>query len=132
MGRWHQPREHQFLRERRRQGPSRRRSHETRQLQRFRDAEEILVRRPHPPRRNSKTVNDTATGGCTTLYRPVGPKELDLIAQSGYSEFPPRLEGQPIFYPVLNEDYARQIARDWNATNPAIGRGFVTRFRVNS
>jgi hypothetical protein len=69
---------------------------------------------------------------CTTLYRPVGPKELELIAQSGRREFPPRLEGQPFFYPVLNEDYARQIARDWNATNPAIGKGFVTRFKVNS
>ena len=42
----------------------------------------------------------------TTLYRPVGPKELELIAASGYREFPPRLPDQPIFYPVLNEEYA--------------------------
>jgi hypothetical protein len=47
-----------------------------------------------------------------TLYRPVGQKELDLIAQSGYRAFPPRLSGQPIFYPVLNEEYAREIACD--------------------
>jgi hypothetical protein len=35
------------------------------------------------------------------MYRPVGPKELELIAASGYREFPPRLPDQPIFYPVL-------------------------------
>jgi hypothetical protein len=50
------------------------------------------------------------------LFRPVGEKELRLIAESGYKAFPSRLPGQPIFYPVLNEEYARQIARDWNAT----------------
>jgi len=66
----------------------------------------------------------------TTLYRPVGPKELELIAASGYREFPPRLPEQPIFYPVLNEEYARQIARDWNVK--ASGAGYVTRFRVVS
>jgi hypothetical protein len=64
----------------------------------------------------------------TILYRPVGPKELELIAASGFRSFPPRLPEQPIFYPVLNEEYAIQIARDWNV--PASGAGFVTRFRV--
>src|SRR5881628_1691338 len=64
----------------------------------------------------------------TILYRPVGPKELELIAASGYREFPPRLPEQPIFYPVLNEEYARQIAREWNV--PASGSGYVTRFAV--
>ena len=66
-----------------------------------------------------------------TLFRPVGPKELELIRQSGCREFPPRLPGQPIFYPVLNEGYAAQIARDWNAGRGG-GRGFVTRFRVRA
>src|SRR5437867_11857343 len=66
--------------------------------------------------------------GTTMLYRPVGPKELALIAASGYREFPPRLPEQPIFYPVLNEEYARQIARDWNVS--ASGAGYVTRFSV--
>jgi hypothetical protein len=51
--------------------------------------------------------------GTTTLYRPVGQEELNLIKSSGYREFPPRLPHQPIFYPVLNEEYATQIARDW-------------------
>ena len=64
----------------------------------------------------------------TTLYRPVGPKELELIAASGFSQFPPRLPEQPIFYPVLNEEYARQIARDWNV--PASGAGYVIRFAL--
>ena len=62
------------------------------------------------------------------LYRPVGPKELALIAASGYREFPPRLPEQSIFYPVLNEEYARQIARDWNVK--ASGAGYVTRFAL--
>jgi len=68
---------------------------------------------------------------CTrTLYRPVGPQELALIRESGWRGFPPRLPEQPIFYPVLNEDYAVQIARDWNV--PASGAGYVTRFQVRS
>ena len=62
------------------------------------------------------------------LYRPVGPKELALIAASGYREFPPRLPEQPIFYPVLNEEYARQIARDWNMKDSGIG--YVTQFAL--
>jgi hypothetical protein len=56
-----------------------------------------------------------------TLFRPVGLKELDLIRQSDYRAFPPRLPSQPIFYPVLTEEYAVQIARDWNAKDPSAG-----------
>lgn len=63
-----------------------------------------------------------------TLWRPVGPTELDLIRKTGMRAFPPRLPEQPIFYPVLTEDYAIKIARDWNV--PASGAGYVTRFRV--
>jgi hypothetical protein len=68
----------------------------------------------------------------TTLYRPVGSKELELIAASGFKAFPPRLPEQPIFYPVLNEEYATQIARDWNAKNSQSGVGYVTRFQVRT
>lgn len=64
-----------------------------------------------------------------TLYRPVGPKELKLIEDSNWKRFPPRLAEQPIFYPVMNEEYAIQIARDWNVA--ASGSGFVTKFAVN-
>jgi hypothetical protein len=66
-----------------------------------------------------------------TLYRPVGQKELDLIQASGYRRFPPRLPAQRIFYPVLNEQYATQIVRDWNTKDAASGyAGYVTRFCV--
>jgi SAM-dependent methyltransferase len=63
-----------------------------------------------------------------TLWRPVGPDELRLIEATG--RFPPRLADQPIFYPVCNERYAREIADRWNL--PASGAGFVTRFRVRA
>ena len=66
----------------------------------------------------------------TILYRPVGEEELALIAESGYRAFPPRLFWQPIFYPVLNEEYARDIARDWNARDGK--HGYVTRFAVQT
>ncbi len=65
-----------------------------------------------------------------TLFRPVGPTELALIEASGWREFAPRLPEQPFFYPVTNEDYARQIARDWNVRES--GAGFVTRFQLRA
>ncbi|HEX8069847.1 MAG TPA: hypothetical protein VF546_07845 [Pyrinomonadaceae bacterium] len=80
-------------------------------------ADELIVRRDLPE---------------TTLYRPVGTTELTLIRKSGFREFPPRLPDQPTFYPVFNESYATQIARDWNTRHSADGRGYVTRFRVRS
>ena len=65
------------------------------------------------------------------LYRPIGVQELALIAESGYTAFPPRLPEQPIFYPVLNQRYAAEIAQKWNTRDPASGfRGYVTRFEV--
>jgi len=66
--------------------------------------------------------------GTTTLWRPVGPQELEILRNSGFKAWPPRLPDQPIFYPVLNEQYAAQIAQEWNV--PASGAGYVTRFRV--
>ena len=66
------------------------------------------------------------------LYRPVGQAEYDLIAQSGFTAFPPRLPEQPIFYPVLNQQYAHEIAEKWNTRYADSGyRGYVTRFEVN-
>jgi hypothetical protein len=62
------------------------------------------------------------------LFRPVGEAELLLIRDSGWSAFPPRLPEQPIFYPVLEENYAIQIARDWNTRDG--GKGFVLKFKV--
>jgi hypothetical protein len=43
----------------------------------------------------------------TTLFRPVGPKELELIEASGWREFPPWLPEPPIFHPVTNEGPSR-------------------------
>jgi hypothetical protein len=66
-----------------------------------------------------------------TLFRPVGKYEMALIAESGHKEFPPRLPIQPIFYPVLNREYAIQIANGWNTKDKASGyEGYVTRFQV--
>lgn len=65
----------------------------------------------------------------TTLYRPVGQTELDLIAASNYHAFPSRLTWQPIFYPVLNQAYAEQIAKEWNTEDEFSGYvGYVTAF----
>lgn len=66
------------------------------------------------------------------LYRPVGQKELDLIAEAGYKAFPPRLPIQPIFYPVVTREYAILIAKGWNTKDEASGYvGYVTTFEVN-
>lgn len=66
-----------------------------------------------------------------TLYRPVGQIELDLIKESGYKTFPPRLSWQPIFYPVLDYDYACTIALDWNTKDETNGSvGYVTQFEI--
>jgi hypothetical protein len=81
---------------------------------------DLAQKAPMPPSsRNSETV---------ALFRPVGPEELSLIERAGFRAFPPRLPEQPIFYPVLSEEYAAKIAREWNV--PASGAGYVTRFRV--
>jgi len=62
------------------------------------------------------------------LYRPTGPNELALVEKNSYKSWPPRLPGQPIFYPVTNEKYAKEIAMDWNTKDSGIG--YVTRFEV--
>jgi hypothetical protein len=62
------------------------------------------------------------------LWRSTGPEELALVEASGWTAWPARLPEQPIFYPVLNQDYATKIARDWNVK--ASGVGYVTRFHV--
>jgi hypothetical protein len=67
-------------------------------------------------------------GDCVVLYRPTGPDELALVEASGFRRWPPRLPEQPIFYPVTNERYAREIAIRWNIKDSGVG--YVTRFRV--
>ncbi len=69
----------------------------------------------------------------TVLFRPVGQREYDLIAATEFRRFPARLPEQPFFYPVTNEKYATQIARDWNTKDEVSGYvGYVLRFRVGS
>jgi hypothetical protein len=48
----------------------------------------------------------------TTLYRPVGEKEMILIMESGFKKFPPRLEWQPIFYPVLTKNMLQRLLKN--------------------
>lgn len=67
----------------------------------------------------------------TTLYRPVGEAEYALIKMSGMAKFPPRLDWQPIFYPVTNQDYACQIALNWNAKKENEHVGYVLEFDVD-
>lgn len=50
------------------------------------------------------------------------------MRDSGWKRFPPRLPDQPIFYPVLNESYATEIAQKWNTRDG--GTGYVMRFQV--
>jgi O-acetyl-ADP-ribose deacetylase (regulator of RNase III) len=61
------------------------------------------------------------------MYRPCNQAELDLVIASAYKKWPPRLLGQPIFYPVTNKQYAQEI-NQWNKKD--FGKGYVTRFRV--
>jgi len=69
----------------------------------------------------------------TILYRPVGQTEYELVGATGFREFPPRLPDQPFFYPVLNEEYATQIARDWNTKDERPGFvGYVLRFNLRT
>ncbi|MBR5975814.1 MAG: hypothetical protein IK020_11605 [Clostridiales bacterium] len=65
------------------------------------------------------------------LYRPIGTKELELIEKSGYKAFPPRLPDQPIFYPVMNVEYATEIAQNWNVKYNEDHKGYVTEFEVD-
>ncbi len=63
-----------------------------------------------------------------TLFRPTGDNELKLIADANWRAFPPRLPEQPIFYPVMNFDYAEQIAQNWNSQPRWGGVGHVLAF----
>ncbi|HVU60343.1 MAG TPA: ADP-ribosylation/crystallin J1 [Mycobacteriales bacterium] len=78
--------------------------------------------------RQREGISGVSSEETVVLWRPTGPNELRLVEESGWRRWPPRLPEQPIFYPVLSEEYATKIARDWNVK--ASGAGYVTRFRV--
>jgi hypothetical protein len=55
---------------------------------------------------------------------------MALVRDSGWKSFPRRLPDQPIFYPVLNEFYATEIAQKWNTRDGETG--YVMRFQVEA
>jgi len=66
--------------------------------------------------------------GEVVLYRPTGPNELKKLEAAEFKAWPPRFPDQPIFYPVLNQEYAEHIARGWNVKDSGVG--YVTQFSV--
>ena len=60
-----------------------------------------------------------------TLYRPVGLREMQAILEADGARFPPRHPDQATFYPVLNFEYAEQIATRWNTKSDRHGFGGV-------
>ena len=81
-----------------------------------------------------EAANDLGKAGVfVILYRPVGRKEYELIEQGGFKKFPPRLPEQPIFYPVLTEQYAIEIASKWNTKDSKLSEnvGYVLRFEIS-
>ncbi|WP_221089292.1 hypothetical protein [Deinococcus aquaedulcis] len=82
------------------------------------------------PPKAERTVPWPPVGDTVTLY--TGLQELRLVAERGWRAWPPRLPDQPIFYPVLNAEYAEEIARDWNAKRNDPPVGFVTAFEVQA
>jgi hypothetical protein len=62
------------------------------------------------------------------------PLAFRFVASCSFAILAPSrtLAHQPIFYSVLNIEYAIQIARDWNAKYNDPPEGYVTRFDVRS
>ncbi|OUS03030.1 hypothetical protein A9Q81_08000 [Gammaproteobacteria bacterium 42_54_T18] len=73
-------------------------------------------------------LSDTRLSEVATLYRPVGPGQLQCIIESGWARFPERKVRQRYFYPMLHESFAKHVAGDWNVRNSGVG--YVTRFKV--
>ncbi len=66
-----------------------------------------------------------------TLYRPVGLIEAEFIMNDMFEGFPERLSWQPNFYPVLNIEYASEIASRWNVNDSNSGFvGIITKFEI--
>lgn len=78
-------------------------------------------------RKVSKIENAEAT-----LYRPVGPDELDLIAASGYRAFPPRLPEQPIFIPSAHWHMSSTLPNDGMFATVAPGISLNSTWTANT
>lgn len=66
----------------------------------------------------------------STLYRPLGPGQLQAILESGCRRFPRRRANQKFFYPLLHESFARRIASQWHVQRSGVG--YITAFEVMS
>ena len=92
------------------------------------------VRRQEDRRSSREGINDmlenVVNEKTIILYRPTGSEELKLVRESGFTKWPPRLPEQPIFYPVTNQEYAEQIAKEWNVKDSGVG--YVTKFHVKT
>lgn len=51
--------------------------------------------------------------------------------EGGMAAFPPRKPEQPVFYPVLNLEYADEIAKQWNAERQTAS-GYVAKFTIDN
>ncbi len=92
----------------------------------------VMLSRPPPPNLDATLRHVIDGAPVETLYRPTGEVELRLVAEADWLAWPPRLPEQPIFYPVTNEEYAVQIARDWNAAaDTRVRHGLRRRTRLS-
>jgi len=65
----------------------------------------------------------------TTLYRAVGPPELERIRAARSRAFPKRLHHDPVFVMAASAGRARATARQWNAEGRV---GYVLSFEVDA
>ena len=65
------------------------------------------------------------------LYRPVGTKELNLIRESGYRAFPPKLPEQPVFYTILYLQHILLFVVIQSVKYNDDHKGYVTKFEVD-
>lgn len=72
----------------------------------------------------------TTAAATVTMYRPLGPEEYALVRDPGFQRWPPRLPEQPLFYPVTNQRYAKEIASRWNVKDSGVG--YVAQFEVRA
>ncbi|MEN8671348.1 MULTISPECIES: hypothetical protein [unclassified Ketobacter] len=64
----------------------------------------------------------------TTLFRPVGPGQLQAVLECDCRRFPARRPNQKFFYPLLHECFARRIAWQWHVLRSGVG--YITAFEV--
>ena len=66
----------------------------------------------------------------TILFHALGSDELELIKRSGWTQFPSRSREEPLFYPILTEEYATQVAKE--AYVEVDGVGWVIKSAVST